>query len=95
MPLSDRHVHKHAQLGGLGPGLTGEHTLYSFVVVRGDKRWVLKKRYSQLLTLDQQLHDAYIDSGGDGNDLPEVPCPLLPPIFIYLDALCQPPLMHR
>jgi len=61
------------ELGGLGPGLTGEHTLYSFVVVRGEKRWVLKKRYSQLLTLDQQLHDAYIDSGGDGNDLPEFP----------------------
>lgn len=29
------------ELGGLGPGLTGEHTLYSFVVARNDKRSVL------------------------------------------------------
>ena len=32
------------ELGGLGPGLTGEYTLYNLVIVRNDKRWKMKKR---------------------------------------------------
>ncbi len=61
-----------AQFGGLGPGLFGEHTLYSFVVCRNNKRWVIKKRFSQFHTLDQQLLQAVKDAGGMEANLPEV-----------------------
>mmetsp|Transcript_13718 Transcript_13718/g.35080 ORF Transcript_13718/g.35080 Transcript_13718/m.35080 type:complete len:315 (-) Transcript_13718:112-1056(-) len=65
------------ELGGLGPGLTGEYTLYSFVVCRNDKRWVVKKRYSQFSTFDQQLANAVKDAGGREDALPEFPAPRL------------------
>jgi len=61
------------ELGGLGPGLTGEHTIYSFVVVRNDKRWVLKKRYSQLHIFDRMLMQTIKEAGGDESVLPEFP----------------------
>jgi len=61
------------ELGGLGPGLTGEHTLYSFVVARNDKRWVLKKRFRQLFTFDQMLLSILREQGKDENELPEFP----------------------
>ncbi len=61
-----------AQFGGLGPGMFGEFTLYSFVVCRNNKRWVIKKRFSQFHTLDQQLLQAVKDAGGLEANLPEV-----------------------
>jgi hypothetical protein len=50
----------------------GEYTLYSFVVCRNNKRWVIRKRYSQFHTLDQQLLQAIKDAGGMEANLPEV-----------------------
>jgi len=61
------------ELGGLGPGLTGEHTLYSFVVCRNDKRWVIKKRFSHLHAFDTLLMNTIKDHGGDESKLPEFP----------------------
>ena len=65
-------VRAEPELGGLGPGLFGEYTKYSFVVARNDKRWVVEKRFSQFYTLDQQLLQAVRDSGADESNLPEV-----------------------
>jgi len=61
------------ELGGLGPGLTGEHTLYSFVVARNDKRWVLKKRFRQLYTFDQMLMALLKEQGKSEDALAEFP----------------------
>ena len=32
------------ELGGLGPGLTGEYSIYSFVVCRNDKRYTTRTK---------------------------------------------------
>ena len=70
------------EFGGLGPGLTGEHTIYSFVVCRHDnaeedekhmKRWVIKKRYSHFHIFDKVLMQIIKEEGGDEEWLPEVP----------------------
>jgi len=69
------------EMGGLGPGLTGEHTSYSFVVCRSDneeddekhmKRWVIKKRYSHCHIFDKILMQIIKEEGGDDSWLPEV-----------------------
>jgi len=70
------------EMGGLGPGLTGEHTSYSFVVCRSDneeddekhmKRWVIKKRYSHCHIFDKVLMQIIKEEGGDETWLPEFP----------------------
>lgn len=70
------------EFGGLGPGLTGEHTIYSFVVCRHDnadedekhmKRWVIKKRYSHFHIFDKVLMQIIKEEGGDEEWLPEFP----------------------
>ena len=69
------------EMGGLGPGLTGEHTIYSFVVCRMDnqeedekhmKRWVIRKRYSNFHIFDKILMQIIKEEGGDESWLPEV-----------------------
>lgn len=61
------------ELGGLGPGLTGEYTLYTFVVARNDKRWCLKKRFRQLYTFDQMLLALLKEQGKSEDALAEFP----------------------
>ena len=68
-------------MGGLGPGLTGEHTLYSYVVVREDtdneedrcpKSWVITHRYSSFHVFDKILLQIIKEEGGDETWLGEV-----------------------
>jgi hypothetical protein len=69
------------EMGGLGPGLTGEHTLYSYVVVREDtdedeercpKSWVITHRYSSFHIFDKILLQIIKEEGGDETWLAEV-----------------------
>lgn len=69
------------ELGGLGPGLTGEHTLYSYVVSREDtdesserspKSWVITHRYSSFHIFDKVLLQIIKEEGGDETWLAEV-----------------------
>ena len=56
-------VRAEPELGGLGPGLTGEHTLYSFCVGHtgkyGERKWKMKKRFSQFFAFDAHV-SAYL-----------------------------------
>lgn len=69
------------EMGGLGPGLTGEHTKYSYVVSREDtdgeedrcpKSWVITHRYSSFHIFDKILLQIIKEEGGDETWLSEV-----------------------
>ena len=74
-------VRAEPELGGLGPGLTGEYTLYSFVVgwcpskksVSAAKKWKMKMRFSQFYAFDQHLQQYLRQLGIDETRLPEFP----------------------
>jgi len=65
------------ELGGLGPGLTGEHTMYTFVVGRqvgeNHKRWEIKKRFRQLVIFDKLLSQVLAEQGKPEDTLMEFP----------------------
>jgi len=74
-------VRAEPELGGLGAGLTGEYTLYSFVVgwcpskksVSAAKKWKMKMRFSQFYAFDQHLQQYLRQLGIDETRLPEFP----------------------
>ncbi|EKX45164.1 hypothetical protein GUITHDRAFT_108809 [Guillardia theta CCMP2712] len=65
-------VRAEPELGGLGPGLTGEYTLYNFVVGRNEKRWKMKKRFSQFHAFDSLFTDYLKSLGVEESRLPEM-----------------------
>jgi len=70
-------VRAEPELGGLGPGLTGEHTIYSFVVghvgYKGERKWKMKMRYSQFFAFDRHLTEYLRQIGIAQDRLPEFP----------------------